>query len=83
LIIIANKCDLDYEREVNTEEIEQKAKDLNVEYFETSAKENINIDNAFNTIIDKVFKNIYTKQKGFDLGGGSSDNNTGGSRKCC
>jgi small GTP-binding protein len=79
LIIIANKCDLNDEREVSTEEIAKKAKELNVEYFETSAKENINIDEAFNTIVDKVFKNVYNKPKGFDLNKGSS----GGKKGCC
>lgn len=81
LIIIANKLDLAEEREVKTEEIEQKAKDLNVDYYETSAKENINIDLAFNSIIDKVFKNVYNKPKGFDLNGGNS--NQDGERKGC
>lgn len=82
IIIIANKYDLAEEREVSKEEIEAKAKEINTEYFETSAKENINIDEAFNTIIEKVFKNVYIKKKGFDLnssGGHSSDSG----KKCC
>lgn len=84
LIIIANKCDLVDEREVLKSEIEAKANELNVEFFETSAKENINLDEAFNTIIDKVFNNVYKRQKGFDLGNNSNGNNSGGgSGKCC
>ena len=84
LIIVANKCDLVEEREVLKEEIENKAKELQVEYFETSAKENMNIDEAFNTIIEKVYKNVYNPQKGFELGKDSSNSNSSGiSKKCC
>jgi GTPase SAR1 family protein len=82
LIIIANKCDLVNEREVNREEIEKKAKELNIEYFETSAKENINLDDAFNTIIEKVYKGVYNRPKGFDLNSKDEDQILPG-RKCC
>lgn len=67
LIIIANKCDLVNEREVDREMVEKKAKELNIEYFETSAKENINLDDAFNTVIEKVYKGVYSRPKGFEL----------------
>jgi GTPase SAR1 family protein len=83
LIIIANKCDLAGEREISRGEIDQKAKDLNVEVFETSAKENINIDEAFDTIIDKVFKNVYHKPKGFDLNRSNSEGGNNGKKNCC
>ena len=68
IIIMANKKDLVESREVPEEEIIEKANDLNVQYFETSAKENINIDEAFEKIIEKVFDSVYlSKTKGFDL----------------
>jgi len=68
IIIIANKKDLVENREVPEEEIIQKAEELEVEYFETSAKENIMIDEAFEKIIQIVFDSVYiTKPKGFDL----------------
>jgi small GTP-binding protein len=81
LIIMANKCDLLEEREVKTEEIAQKAKELGVEYFETSAKENINLDEAFNCIINKIYKNYNnTYSNGaFNL---DNKNNQEGSGKC-
>lgn len=80
LIIIGNKADLELEREVKTEELAQKAKELKIEYFETSAKDNLNIDEAFNTIVDKVFKNIYQNPKGFDLNNNGQNEKKG---KCC
>jgi len=70
LIIIANKKDLVDERQISEEEIIDKAKSLNIEYFETSAKENVAIDEAFEKIIDKVFSNIYLrKSSAFNLEG--------------
>jgi GTPase SAR1 family protein len=81
MIIIANKCDLYDDREVRTEEIKEKADELNVEYFETSAKDNIKIDEAFDTVVKKVFNNIYKRQKGFDLNKG--DGEYTGKKGCC
>ncbi len=84
LIIIANKCDLTDEREVSRSDIETKALDINVEYFETSAKENINIDEAFNTIIEKVYKGVYTRPRGFNLNNPENKSNNGFIiKKCC
>ena len=67
IILIANKCDLEEEREVRKEEIKAKADNLGIEVFETSAKSNTNIDEAFDKIIDKVFKAIYSKPVGIIL----------------
>lgn len=68
LIIIANKKDLVDQRQISEEEIIDKAKSLNIEYFETSAKENLLIDDAFEKIIEKVFNNNYLKKsKAFNL----------------
>jgi small GTP-binding protein len=70
LIIIANKCDLVDEREVPTHEIADKAKELNIEYYETSAKDNTNIDQAFDTITNKVYNKVYNKHEGISLSKG-------------
>jgi small GTP-binding protein len=67
LIIIANKCDLEAEREVSKHEIADKAKELDIEYFETSAKDNCNIDEAFDTITNKVYDKVYNKNVGISL----------------
>ena len=81
MIIIANKCDLGHDREVSTEELKEKADELNIEYFETSAKENIKIDEAFDTVVKKVFNNIYKRQKGFDLN--KNNGEFSGKKGCC
>jgi len=68
LIIMANKKDIVDAREVPEEEIIEKSKELNVIYFESSAKENIMIDEAFDKIIKMVYDSVYlSKIKGFDL----------------
>jgi small GTP-binding protein len=81
LIILANKCDLDEERQVSEEEIKTRAKELGIEYFETSAKTGQNIDLAFQTIFKKVYSRVYKRGRcGFDLG----DYKEGSIlRKCC
>lgn len=61
LIILANKVDLRNERVVSEIDIRNKAKELGINYFETSAKENINIDEAFDYIIKEVVNNVYSE----------------------
>jgi small GTP-binding protein len=82
IIIIANKSDLEDEREVSVDEISKKAGELNVEYFQTSAKDNNNIEDAFNTIIDKVVSAVYAKDRTFSLRSGAKKDSNEKS-KCC
>jgi len=85
LIIVANKCDLITDREVSKQDIENKAKEMNVQYFETSAKENINLEDAFETIINKVYMNVYNnKPRGFSIADtGNDEVQFPNKRKCC
>ena len=59
LLFLGNKIDLQKERDVETEEGEKLANEYKGLFFETSAKNNENIDIAFNALIEK----IYTKFK--------------------
>lgn len=43
VILVGNKCDMEDERVITTERGKQLADQLGVQFFETSAKENINI----------------------------------------
>lgn len=43
MILVGNKCDMEEERVVSTERGRQLAEQLGVEFYETSAKENINV----------------------------------------
>ena len=56
IVLFGNKCDLVDNRKVEKEEAEEFANNNEVTYFETSAKENINIKEGFDKIIEEAFK---------------------------
>ena len=59
IILIGNKCDLEDERKVTIEMGENKARDINCPFFETSALNNIRIEEVF----QKMAENIYNRFK--------------------
>jgi len=46
-VLVANKCDLESERQVSTEDGMKKAAALGIQFMETSAKDAINVEEAF------------------------------------
>ena len=54
IILIGNKCDLNEEREVSFEEGKKKADSYQIDFYETSAKNNINVENVFKYLTDKI-----------------------------
>jgi small GTP-binding protein len=72
IILIANKSDLEEEREVLTEDLRAKAEEHKIEFFETSSKENTNVNEAFDKIIHKIYNTAYSKPEGIDLKNGRS-----------
>ena len=50
--LIGNKCDIDKKRAITYEEGRELGLQYNMPFMETSAKENINIDDAFHTLIN-------------------------------
>ena len=55
-ILIGCKSDLEDKRQVTKEEAEELASVLNIEYYEVSSKENINIDFVFQRISDLIYE---------------------------
>ena len=55
-LLIGNKCDLKHKIAVTKEEVNNYCKEKNIEFLETSAKENINLNEVFNKIIELIFK---------------------------
>lgn len=60
LIIIGNKCDL--QREVSIEEAQDFAAGYNVRYFETSAKDNTNVNEAFQYLSTQIYHKLYSEK---------------------
>jgi small GTP-binding protein len=57
-ILVGNKTDLSEKRKISEKKIKEKAKNLDVEYFETSAKENENVRKAFEKLSIKILNNL-------------------------
>ena len=60
-ILLGNKCDLADSREVQKEEVEDFYNEKKIDFFETSAKENINLDKAFNRMVELIYKTKQTQ----------------------
>jgi small GTP-binding protein len=59
MMLVGNKCDLESERTVSSEEGAALAAQLNVTHLETSAKQRVNVDMAFHDLVRNIRK--YTK----------------------
>ena len=51
-ILVANKCDM--QKQVTSEEGQALADEYNIKFFESSAKQDINVEKAFITIATEV-----------------------------
>jgi len=56
-ILVGNKIDLEEKREVQTDELKEYGTKKKIDIIETSAKERINIDEAFQKIVDLILGN--------------------------
>jgi len=61
MVLIGNKCDLEYERQVGMNEGRDLAKHLGCIFMETSAKQPINVDEAFYSVVREIRK--YNKEQ--------------------
>jgi len=57
-ILIGNKCDMIAEKMVETQRGQQLADEYGIQFFETSAKSNINVDEAFRSIAQSIKKRL-------------------------
>ena len=58
IVLIGNKIDDSYHRQVSIEEAQAFADKHHIQYIETSAKHNINIDNFFKLLIQDIYKRM-------------------------
>jgi len=61
VIVVANKCDLEFERQVGMNEGRDLAKHFGCRFIETSAKQRINVDEAFSNLVREIRK--YNKEQ--------------------
>ena len=61
-ILVGNKCDLENERTVDVSTAKEFADSLNIPFIETSAKENINVENAFVLMAAVILKKVTTTE---------------------
>ncbi|EFO91546.1 hypothetical protein GCK72_006107 [Caenorhabditis remanei] len=54
VVLVGNKCDMDSERVVSMDRGRQLADQLGLEFFETSAKENINVKAVFEKLVEII-----------------------------
>lgn len=54
VVVVANKCDLEYERQVGTHEGRELAQVFGSRFTETSAKQRINVDEAFYNLVREI-----------------------------
>eukprot|EP00761_Pharyngomonas_kirbyi_P012933 gb/GECH01012960.1/.p1 GENE.gb/GECH01012960.1/~~gb/GECH01012960.1/.p1 ORF type:complete len:205 (+),score=40.82 gb/GECH01012960.1/:1-615(+) len=56
ILLVGNKIDLEKQRQVSTEMGQEYAQELGVPFVETSAKNSTNIEDAFLSLVDEIFK---------------------------
>jgi GTPase SAR1 family protein len=84
-ILIGNKSDCQDQRVISYEEGAALAKEYNINFFETSAKQDLNVEKAFITIATEV-KNRLIADGGSTGGGGQKLSNQATGKKekgCC
>ena len=87
LLLVGNKCDMDT-RLISHEQGETLAKELGIPFIETSAKDNINVDQIFFTLAkliqDKIDNNKISMQQGMgDNGNVNINAGQGGNESSC
>lgn len=89
ILLVGNKSDMTKQRMVSEEDGIQLAKDYNLDFVETSAKDNNNIDTAFLSLSEKIKviqKPIRDKQidiSSFKITPQANNNNNNNKPNCC
>ncbi|POY72638.1 putative Small monomeric GTPase [Rhodotorula taiwanensis] len=61
VVVVANKADLEHERQVGTHEGRELAKHFGSRFIETSAKQRLNVDEAFHELVREIRR--YNKEQ--------------------
>ena len=74
ILLVGNKIDDTENRKVTKEQGEQLAKDFEINFIETSAKNDINVAEAFTMIANSVYKSFFESNE-------TSSTTTGGEKE--
>ena len=89
IMVVGNKNDLEEQRQISKEEGENKARELNVAFLETSALTGDNLDKAFEIMMNEMYnKNKEAiesgeSQDGIESGKEVNLTNKNSNKKCC
>lgn len=92
MVLIANKCDLESERQVSSEEGRDLAKKYGCQFIESSAKFRINVEESFYEVVrdirrynknQEINSNRQSAQNQNGNGQNSGAHNDNASSKCC
>jgi len=75
-ILVGNKSDMPEARAVTKDKIDEFTKEISIEYFEASAKNNENIAEAFTSISKMVKEKFFANLKGGGQTGGTTNGGT-------
>ena len=89
--ILGNKLDLESNRAISHEEIEEISKEHNMPFLETSARENINVNEGFDLIVNELFKDktpaqiveMFSRKNRSDLSISTSKSSVKQKKKAC
>ena len=82
-ILIGTKYDLVESRVIDKEELEEYAIEKDIKYFETSAKENINVEESVEYIIDEIYKRKTSLKLNDSMQLTKKNKKKGFWKKCC
>ena len=78
MLMVGNKCDLQYPRQVSLEEAQNLSRNLMIPYIECSAKLRINVDQAFHELV-RIVRKFQIAERPFI----EENYNKKKSKKCC
>ncbi|TSK87526.1 Ras-related protein Rab-3D [Bagarius yarrelli] len=64
VILVGNKCDLEDDRLIPTEDSQRLADELGLQFFEASAKDNINVKQVFEWLVDVICEKMNETMEG-------------------
>ena len=83
-LLVGNKCDLENERVVTSKEAKEFSDSLGISFLETSAKQKINIDEAFMTLTKQIYELLpETERRGEEKLGARMPQRVNTDKGCC